>query len=174
MPLSKLYRLAIVLLLLWLLLSGIYTPMLLILGVLSVVLVCYLTVQMQVLDHLGQPFYSRFFHLLRYWCWLLTEMVKSSWSVSCCILHSSLPIKPTLTTIPTTQKTELGRVIYANSITLTPGTIAINIDESGDILVHALHETSVEELLGNTMGSRVTAVEPRNTTTIDHEVKKST
>jgi len=40
----------------------------------------------------------------------------------------------------------MGRVIYANSITLTPGTTAINFTRQGDILVHALHESSLDEL----------------------------
>jgi multicomponent Na+:H+ antiporter subunit E len=170
MQLKKLYRLIITLIIFWLLLSGIFTPMLLILGVISIVLVCYFSVQMKVLEHRGQPIYFRPFHLVRYWCWLIFQIVKSNWDVTQRILSPSLPIKPILKTVPATQKTEIGRIIYANSITLTPGTVAINIAKNGDILVHALHEDSIAELEEGAMADRVCILEPQGA---DHKVGAS-
>ncbi len=173
MPLSKLYRLVIVLSLLWLLLSGIYTPMLLTLGVLSIVVVCYLALRMQVLEHDGQPIYFSLSNLIVYWLWLAVEMVKSSWVVSRRILSPSLPIKPILTSIEAAQKTQLGQVIYANSITLTPGTVAVGITENNGILVHALHEDSVHELKDNMMAKKVIRVEPDKKSQTDKEGNES-
>ena len=155
-----LLRLLTTLAFLWLLLSGIFKPLLLILGVISIAIVAYFAVKMRVLEHRGQPIYFRPFHIVRYWCWLLIEILKSNWDVTLRVFHPSLPIKPLLKAIPATQKTEIGRVIYANSITLTPGTVAINIAHNGDILVHALHEDSIKELEDGYMSKKVSQLEP--------------
>lgn len=155
----KPYRLAVTLTILWLLLSGLLTPLLLTLGGISIVIVCYFAVKMRVLEHRGQAIYFRPLHLVRYWCWLVIEIFKSNWDVTQRIIQPSLPIKPFLKAIPAKQKTELGRVVYANSITLTPGTVAINIAKNGDILVHALHEDSITELEEGHMGERVCRLE---------------
>lgn len=74
-------------------------------------------------------------------------------------LSPSMPIKPLLKVIPADQKTEVGKVIFANSITLTPGTVAINISNDGNIIVHALHEDSIAELEGGEMNRRVIQLE---------------
>lgn len=157
---KNILRLLVILVSLWLLLSGIFTPLLLILGALSIAVVGYLSVKMKVLEHRGQPIYFRPLHLALYWCWLIVEILKSNWEVTKLILQPSLPIKPLLKAIPAKQKTEIGRVIYANSITLTPGTVAINIAKNGDVLVHALHEDSIVELEKGHMGDRVCQLEP--------------
>jgi len=145
-PVKNTFRLIITLVCLWLLLSGIYTPLLLTLGAISIALVCYLSTKMKVLEHRGQP--------------IVFEILKSNWDVTKLILMPSLPIKPLLKAIPATQKTEIGRVIYANSITLTPGTVAINIAKNGDVLVHALHADSITDLEKGYMGSLVSRLEP--------------
>lgn len=135
--------------------------MLLILGAMSIALVCYISVRMKVLEHRGQPIYFRPLAILRYWCWLIAEILRSSWDVTKTILDPSLPIKPYLKIVPATQKTELGRVIYANSITLTPGTVAINIGKNGDVLVHALHEDGITALEQGVMADKVCKLEPQ-------------
>jgi len=154
------YRLVFTLIPLWLLFSGMFKPMLLILGVLSVAIVVWIARRMNVLQHQGQAIYFRPLHIVRYWCWLIIEIMKSNWDVSKRILTPSLPIQPILTTIPAPQKTELGRIIYANSITLTPGTVAINIAKNSDIVVHALHVDSICELEQGVMANKVRMIEP--------------
>lgn len=149
----------VVLTVLWLLLSGIYTPFILSLGVISVATVCYFAFRMNVLEHRGSPLYFRPFKLLAYWGWLLIEILKSNWSVTKKVLDPKLPIKPLLKAIPSSQKTEIGQSIYANSITVTPGTIAINIGKNGEMLIHALHEDSIAELETGYMDERVTRLE---------------
>ena len=157
---QPLYRLIITLVIVWCLLSGMFSPLLLSLGVISIAVVCYFAINMQVLWHKGQPIYLRPFHLIRYWLWLIVEVFKSNWDVTKRVLNPSLPIQPTLKSIPAPQKTELGRVIYANSITLTPGTVAINITKNGDVLVHALHEDTIADLEKGVMSDRVCQLEP--------------
>ena len=145
---------------LWLLLSGMFKPLLLILGVLSVALVVWLAMRMRVLEHRGQPIYFRFLHIFEYWGWLLWQIFLSNVDVTRRIWSRQLNIKPTLRRVTATPDTELGRVIYANSITLTPGTTTINFTPNDEILVHALHEDSLEELERGEMASHVRDVEP--------------
>ncbi len=158
---KQFFRLLITLIILWLLLSGMFKPLQLSLGVISIAIVCYLSVKLKVLMHRGQPLYFRFFYVLKYIFWLIIQILLCNIDVVKRIFTpGKLPIKPLLKAIPAKQKTELGRVIYANSITLTPGTVAINIAKNGDVLVHALHEDAIYELEQGEMGGRVAELEP--------------
>jgi len=152
----------------WLLLSGLFKSQLLILGVISVAITVYFSMRMEVLEHRDQEIYFPFIKILPYWCWLFIEIFKSNIDVTKMILRKDLAIKPILKAIPSTQKTEIGRVIYANSITLTPGTVAINIAKDGDVIVHALHKESIEALERGEMSRRVTRLEK----TITNPLKK--
>ena len=155
------FRLAATMALLWLLLSGLFKTQLIVLGVLSVALVVWLAVRMRVLEHRGQPIYFRVVHILGYWGWLLGQILRSNVDVTRRVLaRGTMPIRPTLRRVAATPDTELGCVVYANSITLTPGTTAINFTPDGDILVHALHEDSLVELEGGEMAAHIRDVEP--------------
>ena len=154
-------RLGATMVVLWLLLSGLFKAQLLVLGVLSVVLVTWLANRMRVLEHRGQPIYFRFLHLLGYWGWLLGQILRSNVDVVRRVLQPGpTGIRPTIRRVAATPDTELGCVVYANSITLTPGTTAINFTPDGDILVHALHEDSLVELERGEMAAHVRDVEP--------------
>ena len=69
------------------------------------------------------------------------------------------PISPTMIRIKATQKTDLGLVTFANSITLTPGTISIEVEQDGQILVHAISRDGADGLTDGDMDRRVTAME---------------
>ena len=153
-------RLLIAMSVAWLLLSGLFKTQLLVLGVISVVVVVLLSYRMRVFEHRGQPIYFRFAGILSYWGWLLWQIVLSNIDVCKRIWSPGLDIKPTLRRVSATPDTEMGRVIYANSITLTPGTTAISFTPDGDILVHALHEDSWHELEQGEMSDRIRRVEP--------------
>jgi len=152
-------RLAVTLGITWFLLSGMLKAQLLILGVLSVALVVWLSYRFGVLEHRGQPVFIRILGVAKYWGWLLIEIFKSNVAVTKILIHPDLPMKPVLRTVTATPNTEMGRVIYANSITLTPGTTAINFTRNGDILVHALHESSLDELEEDVMAAHVRDME---------------
>jgi multicomponent Na+:H+ antiporter subunit E len=62
--------------------------------------------------------------------------------------------------VPATQRTDVGKVIYANSITLTPGTVSVEI-ENDRILVHAITREAAEGLESGDMDRRVDAIEAR-------------
>ncbi len=141
----------------WLLWSGHYTPLLVGLGLCSCVLVAAVAARMGIADREGHPVHLLGRSIL-YWPWLLWSIAKANIAVARAILHPRLPISPTLIRVKASQKSALGRVAYANSITLTPGTVSLDV--SGDlILVHALTRASAEELLGGAMDRRVAAME---------------
>lgn len=149
--------LTIALFVLWLILSGHYTPLLLAFGVLSSAGVVLLLRRMKLLGHEGQPL-QLIIRGVGYWAWLLWEIVKANWDVTKAILDRRLPISPALFEAPTTQKSDLGRVIYANSITLTPGTISVDMHDDR-ILVHALTQAGADGVLTGDMDRRVSAME---------------
>lgn len=151
-------KLGAVLFALWLLLSGHFTPLLLGLGLLSTAFVVLIALRMDVVDHEGQPFHLRALATLGYWTWLGREVIKSNLDVTRRILDPRLPIRPTVARVRSTQRTDLGRVIYANSITLTPGTVALNVQDDA-IEVHALSREAVQALEEGEMDRRVTALE---------------
>lgn len=153
----RLASLAVVLFLLWLGLSGHYTPFLLGAGVGAAVLCVAVAVRIGVADAEGHPI-----HLARaaltYFPWLLWEIAKSAWAVSKLILNPRLPISPTMTKVQASQRTTVGVVTYANSITLTPGTITTGV--KGNVLtVHALTRAGALDLEAGGMDARVTHFE---------------
>jgi multicomponent Na+:H+ antiporter subunit E len=148
----------LVLFVFWLLLSGHYTPFLLTAGIVCAVAVAAFARRMDVIDREGHPLHLAPRAMLTYWPWLIKEIVKSAWDVSRVIVHPRLPITPTLTTVQSTQKTDLGRMIFANSITLTPGTISVRVGR-GEILVHALTAEAAQGLRAGEMDRRVTELE---------------
>ena len=96
-----------------------------------------------------------------YWPWLIVEIIKSNIAVAALILGSRENIKPILIRIPANQKTELGQVTYANSITLTPGTVSIAVGENM-IDVHSLSKEAAEDLKQGVMHDKVCRLEDLN------------
>jgi multicomponent Na+:H+ antiporter subunit E len=142
----------------WILLSGLFTPFLLAAGAGCALAVLAFARRMDVIDREGHPIHLGWRALFSYWPWLIKEIAKSSWDVSRRILDPRLPISPTLARFRPSQKSELGLVIHANSITLTPGTVAVEV-EAGEFLVHALTREGAAGLAGSEMDRRVTALE---------------
>ena len=142
---------------LWLLLSGHFEALLLSLGVVSIVLVVFVSHRMDVVDHEGHPIHLGW-RAITYFAWLTWEIIKANIDVAKIIINPKMPIHPTIIRIPSTQHTELGHVIYANSITLTPGTITVDIVE-GQLDVHALTAEAADELETGRMDRRATRME---------------
>lgn len=121
----------------WLLLSGHYTGFLLTIGVLCTAGVVYVAVRMDLVDQEGVPALSVTRRVFTYIPWFLGEVVKSNIGTAKVILSPSLPMNPSLFRVRSMARTDLGKFILANSITLTPGTITVAV--RGDVLwVHAL------------------------------------
>ncbi len=143
----------------WIALSGLFTPFLLIAGAICCALVVYIAHRMDVIDHEGHPVQLTL-RMPVYWVWLTVQVVKANFDVAWRVLHPHLPIDPSHERLPTTQHTDLSRVIYANSITLTPGTVTTDVT-ADEIEVHALTHKGLDELRGGEMDRRVTRIEAK-------------
>jgi multicomponent Na+:H+ antiporter subunit E len=141
----QLAGLLLILLVSWVLWSGIYKPLLLWLGLFSAVLSTWLGHRMGFFRHPIPP--RALLRLPRFWVWLLGEVIRSSIDVARIVLSPSLPISPTKVELTTTESTEAGRVILGNSITLSPGTVTIDIDDDR-LVVHCLTRDGAEALRG--------------------------
>ena len=136
--------LALVLAVLWLLLSGYwFKPLLVGFGVLAVVSALVVTARMGLLDGESVPF-ARLPQYLKYWGWLGAEIFKANIAVVRIAMAPDLNIKPVMTRVAVTAKSDMARTTYANSITLTPGTVTIEVEETG-FLVHALTEEFADQ-----------------------------
>ena len=87
----------------------------------------------------------RFFWCLVYALRFFQLMVVANIDVAYRVLHPSLPIKPGIVKVKTCLKNPLARMILANSITLTPGTLVVDMDSDGFIYVHWICVTCQEE-----------------------------
>ena len=142
----------------WLLLSGHYDdPLLVGLGAASSILVVYLCKRMDVVDHEGVPLHlgGRFW---RYVPWLMKEIFVANVAVAKIILDPKLPISPRMVVFRGSQATDLGKALYANSITLTPGTITTGV-EGQAFEIHALTLADLETDEQDQMDRRCTWVE---------------
>jgi multicomponent Na+:H+ antiporter subunit E len=149
---------AIFMIALWLLLSGIYKPMLVGFGVASVILVLFIVRRMDQVDGDHLTVALNPIKFLTYFIWLLGEIAKSNWAVTKIILSGQAPQRQHFFDIPYSQSTGLGQVIFANSITLTPGTLTVET-EQGDFQIHALDYSDEDlEALAD-MDRRVSAIE---------------
>ena len=142
----------------WLALSGHYTPLLVAAGAVSAVVVR---------ARRGPHARRRCgrasdracsWGAVTYFPWLMREIAKSAWAVTKIILHPRLPISPTMTVVRASQKTTVGVATYANSITLTPGTITVGVN-GNELTVHALVREGALDLEGGGMDRRVSQFE---------------
>ena len=134
--------------------------MLLSLGFCSVAFVVFLALRMEVVDHEGHPIHLNIRATILYWLWLLKAIFLANIDVCRRILTPGLPISPTVADIKSTSDDDLLHVIYANSITLTPGTVSMSVD--GNIIkVHALTREAAAELQTGEMNRRVNSMGSR-------------
>lgn len=151
---SRMLLLALILAAAWLLWSGLYKPLLLGLGALSVALCLWLARRIGVFDE-PSPF-ATVFRLPRLWGWLFVEIVRSSLDVARVILDPKLPISPTVVRFDTRCKGPLGQAILGNSITLSPGTVTLDVHENS-VTVHCLTEQGAQDISSGELDRRVAA-----------------
>ncbi|SDK19663.1 Na+/H+ antiporter subunit E [Microbulbifer yueqingensis] len=141
----------------WLANSGHYTALLLGFGFISVLFVIAIARRMGLVDHESQPV-GLLPRLPGYYWWLFRKIVQSNLTVVAGVWRGRAGISPTSARIPLRLKTDMGKVLYANSITLTPGTVAVDI-ENDEILVHSLTSEGLDELRRGEMEKQVRALE---------------
>jgi multicomponent Na+:H+ antiporter subunit E len=109
---------------------------------------------MNIIDHESYPF-DLTVRLLRYFLYLGKEILISNVDVIKRILTlGPVDISPQVMTLPAVKKTDLSQMIYANSITLTPGTVTLELSND-KIIVHALSKKGAADLKTGEMARAV-------------------
>lgn len=148
---------AIILFLYWILLSGHTSILLLTLGLASVVLVIWLVRRMDQNDKAPSRIWFKI-DFFSYIGWLSWQVIISNIDVARRIWDPSLPINPASRKIQVKIKDPLIKTMYANSITLTPGTVTTEVGEDY-FIVHALNVESLDELEEGEMQTRLIRLE---------------
>jgi len=144
----------------WILLSGFFDLFHITAGIVCSLLVSYFSHDLLIgnetraLD--GVKRVLRFF---KYLPWLIYEILKANIGVAVLTLHPRMPIDPRMITVNTNLKTEMGIVTFANSITLTPGTVTVGASSEGKFLVHVIEPGAAAILDNGEMARRVKEIE---------------
>jgi multicomponent Na+:H+ antiporter subunit E len=143
----------------WLLWSGHFEPLLLGLGAFSCAATFVIVWRM---GYFEKDIFALTFglRLIAYWGWLLKEIVMSSLVVAKVVLNPRLPISCRYIELKATAPGTIGQVIFANSITLTPGTLTLDLYE-GELKVHALTQGAADDLMSGEMDRRVASLGER-------------
>lgn len=150
------FSLAALLCLFWLVTSGRTEPLLLGFMAVSCAIVVLLSHRFKTVDAEGHPI-QLLPRAVPFWGWLLVQVLKSNLDVLRILLRPTLRIAPRIVRVPTVQRTDLGRTILANCITLTPGTVTLEVHDE-HLVVHALTEAAAQDVLGGEMDRRVAAM----------------
>lgn len=154
------FFLAIVLFGFWLALSGHYTPFLVACGIGTSIIAVLAVRRLGIDDDEAVPV-GLLSGIPRYYPWLIAEIAKSAWNVARIVLHPKLPISPCMTVVDASQRSTTGIATYANSITLTPGTVTTGV-KGRRLTVYALTSDGARDLEGGQMDERVRRFEGEN------------
>ena len=151
--------LVIILAAVWMAWSGHTEPLLLGFGVGSILITVWVSLRLNSVDEEGQPTNPS---ILRYIPWIIKEIIVANIDVIGRILsRDPKAVQPTWIRIPAKQETRLGQVVFANSITLTPGTVSVELHD-GTILVNAVSPQGAESLEdGGDMGAYICSLEKK-------------
>lgn len=149
---------AIIMFAFWMLLSGHTEPLLVISGVLSSLLVAYLSHDLLVgRGALGRGLRMAY-RIALYLPWLLWQIILANIDLVYLVLHPSMPIDPTIIRFKNEFRTDTGAATLANSITLTPGTVTIDVNDH-EFIVHAISPKSARALLEGPMRRKTKEIE---------------
>jgi multicomponent Na+:H+ antiporter subunit E len=137
----------------WLLLSGHYVLLIVSFGIVSALLVTYLVYRMDRTDAEPADFLPGI-GAFGYFGWLLWQVVLANIDVARRIWNPKLPIRPTWQRLDTQVSTPMEKTLYANSITLTPGTLTTDVRED-HFMIHSLTPEGIEELKQGEMEKRI-------------------
>tara|TARA_Y100000591_G_scaffold64769_1_gene53306 strand:- start:1481 stop:1978 length:498 start_codon:yes stop_codon:yes gene_type:complete len=145
----------LILFLFWYLLSGKNMVLLLSLGALISILIVIYQYKLKILDDESLPI-AILPRAIIYWIWLYKEILLSSLFVSKLILRFPMNISPKYFKLKSNQKTTMGFNIYANSITMTPGTISVLTNNNDKVIqIHAISEETKSALLSGVMDQKI-------------------
>ena len=149
---------ALIMFVFWIFLSGEFSFILLFSGIISSLLVSYISHDLLIGNGDMKLGFIRTIRFIRFLPWLLWQIVLANIDLALRTLHPKMPINPILINIKNNLKSDLGMVILANSITLTPGTVTIDVNEN-EFLVHVISEKAAQSLISGEMQARVKKIE---------------
>jgi multicomponent Na+:H+ antiporter subunit E len=134
----------------WILLSGRFDVFHLTLGLISCALVAYLSSDLLFPSSRTKGLLRQWVIFARYIPWLMLEIVKANIHLTYLVFHPRMMdlIDPRIVKFRSRLKGDMAMVAFANSITLTPGTITVYVSIDGDFKVHAIDESSADALPG--------------------------
>ena len=150
--------LTLILTIFWLINSGYFKPLLLGFCVLSVAAVIALTWRMKHEDNEFFPSVMPSFQLPGYLLWMVKQIIIANIDVVKHVWFTPSSIDPVVFKTRASQKSEVGRVLYANSITMTPGTVTLFVQDNA-LEVHALNRKAAKDLQEGEMDRRVSMLE---------------
>ena len=158
----------------WLVMSGHYDPIHIGMGVVSALVVMYVNHSLRrhsfYSDELDDLINLRYGYLIYYVAWLGWQIIASGFHVAGVILRKSLPISTYIVRFKADLPSAHARMILGNSITLTPGTLTIDI-QGNEFIVHALTTKSVSSVVDDSMPSRVARLFSREKKAIVYDVR---
>lgn len=162
-PYVNWFELYAVLQTLWFILSAIFEHKFILFGVLSSMLISLYCVNAFRIEGLKTEktyfiLHVNPFRFFAYFGWLLKEIAVSAATVSCVIFSGRKALHPHVVWFKADYDNPAARALLANSITLTPGTVTIDIGEDGVFSVHALNKHFAEGLLEGTMQRKIAAL----------------
>ena len=140
---SHLFRLGVILVVVWLLLSGIYEPLMLSFGLISILISLWLTKRMLRIDQEQFTFFVTI-SLLKFLAQLFYKVIVSNYDVTLRVLGIR-PVESTFITIDVPFDNDVAKALYANAITLTPGSASIALSDN-TLLVHTISEQGALDL----------------------------
>ena len=152
-PIKHTLSLGVLLFLLWLSLSGQFNISMLSFGFFSTLLILFISNRMDSFDKERYPMHLTTL-LLRFWFFLIREVIIANIDVLKRIFKPGKNISPQLFELPCTHKSVLSRVIYANAITMTPGTVSVSLNKD-TITVHSLSEEATTDLCSGRIANAV-------------------
>lgn len=149
---------AIIMFVFWMLLSGETGLVLLLSGIIASLFVAYMSHDLLIGKADIRLGFVRILRFIKYLPWLLWQVMLSNIDIAYRTLHPKMPISPNIVSLKNEFKTEMGMVILANSITLTPGTVTIEVNER-EFIVHAIAQDVADGLISGKMQERVKKIE---------------
>lgn len=162
-PLTHLFSLGILMFVFWLALSGDFAVKFVVYGLITSAVVAWICYPLLLLPNADGT--KKYFALgvspiafLCYSMWLLKELVLANIDVVKATVRPELRIDPKVIRFVFRSDNPMAKVLLANSITLTPGTVTINVTPEGIYEVHALTDGAAEGLLSGAMPRKVAAL----------------
>jgi len=147
----------IALLIFWFMLSGHFSVIIVTSAVIYALIAAYFTHD-YFIEKISFAGIKRIFKFIAYLPWLFWEIIMANLQVAYIVLSPKMPISPELVETETDLKTDYGKTALGNSITLTPGTVTIEIENS-KILVHAITKEHAQDIRNKDIEKKILRIE---------------